>query len=280
MRLNSEQLDQLNVDGYVIIDCPFPRELTDACLEAVSMTAVDPEDMTPDAKKNHHSLPPQIPDSYWCALDHASPFLAIELHAEILEIARQLEGHQDIYYRNGGINELAPGRGFLWHRDTEWDYIEFMHYFSDASISDGCLRVIPGSQVGEKDRWMDRIDALRQEQDYDDPPTMEGPADVRMDGEIPLEITSDQFIVRHSKILHATWKNESQKGRLMHHWVFRHPSEDNHRFAWQDYLTEELIEGLSQDQKDALWLDRDFEIHEKYVGERERELGKVMWGVV
>ena len=121
---------------------------------------------------------------------------------------------------------------------------------------------------------------MAQEQDYDDPPTMEGPADVRMDGEIPLEITSDQFIVRHSKILHATWKNESQKGRLMHHWVFRHPSEDNHRFAWQDYLTEELIEGLSQDQKDALWLDRDFEIHEKYVGERERELGKVMWGVV
>ena len=71
-----------------------------------------------------------MPGSYWCALDHSLPFLQIILHPEILELARQLEGDEDIYLRNGGINELAPGKSFWWHRDSEMAYTEFMHYFS------------------------------------------------------------------------------------------------------------------------------------------------------
>ena len=279
MKLSEDQIQKLSQDGYIVIDCPFPRALTDACLQSVHDVAVPPEQMSDDAKKNHYTLSPQIPDSFWCSLDHSLPFLQIELHSEILEIARQLEESDDVYYRNGGINELAPGRGFLWHRDSEWDYIEFMHYFSDASIQDGCLRVIPGSHVGEKDQWMDEVAARRSAQEYQDPPTMEGPPDVEMDDEVSLELTADQMIVRHSKIMHATWKNQGDSGRLMHHWVFRHPSEDNHRFTWRDYLSEDVIASLSQDQKDALWLDREFEIHEKYLAERERELGRVRWGV-
>jgi len=280
MRLSDTQLNQLQTDGYVIIDCPFDRALTDACLDAVNRVAVTPESIAPDAKQNHYTLSPQFPDSFWCHLDHSLPFLKTELHPEILEIARQLEGSDDIYYRNGGINELAPGRGFLWHRDTEWDYIEFMHYFSDATVEDGCLRVIPGSHVGEKDQWMDEVVMLRSEQCFEDPPKMEGPADVAMMDEIPLEVTSNQLIVRSSKIVHATWKNLGDSGRLMHHWIFRHPTEDNHRFTWRDYLTDELIDSLTEEEKQPLWLDRDFETHQKYAPERERELGKVRWGVV
>jgi hypothetical protein len=279
MKLSAEQLTQLNTDGYVIIDCPFPRALTDACLEAVDKVAIDPE-LSDDAKKNHYALAPQIPDSYWCQLDHSLPFLQIELHPEIVDLGRQLAGTDDIYFRNGGINELAPGRGFLWHRDSEWDYIEFMHYFSNASVSDGCLRVIPGSHVGEKKTWLDRVDELRKEAGYNDPPTMEGPPDVEMDTETPLEVTSDQLVVRSSKILHATWKNRTDSGRLMHHWLFRRGDEPNHRFTWREYLTDELIGLLSEEQKEVLWLDREFDIHEKYIAERERELGKVKWGVV
>jgi hypothetical protein len=37
---------------------------------------------------------------------------------QVLELARQLEGCDDIYFRNGGINEIAPGRGIRWHRDS------------------------------------------------------------------------------------------------------------------------------------------------------------------
>ncbi|MEE2752613.1 MAG: phytanoyl-CoA dioxygenase family protein [Candidatus Latescibacterota bacterium] len=280
MRLTPEQLAQLDTAGYIVVECPFPRQLTDACLVAVDKVSVTPEQISHDAKKNHFSLTPHIADSYWSKLDHLLPFLQIELHPEIIELARQLMEMEDIYFRNGGINELAPGRGFLWHRDSEWECIELMHYFSNASITDGCLRVLPGSHIGEKERWLDEITRLRKERGYDDPPTMEGPADVEMQGELPLEVTSDHLIIRSSKILHATWKNQSESGRLMHHWLFRRGDEPNHRFTWQDYLTEELIGALSNQQKGILWLDRKFEIDEKYIGERYRELGKVSWGVL
>ena len=280
MQLSAEQLEHLETQGYVIVDCPFPAALTDACLKAVDQVAVTPSALSDDAKQNHYTLAPQIPDSFWCTLDHSLPFLQIELHTEIVEIARQLTGTDDIYFRNGGINELAPNKGFLWHRDSEWDYIEFMHYFSNASVADGCLRVIPGSHIGGKEQWMDEVEARRKAQGYVEPPTMDGPADVEMDGEIPLEVTSGQIIVRSSKILHATWKNQTDRGRLMHHWLFRRGDEPNHRFTWRDYLTPELIDSLSDEQKEVLWLDRSFDIDDKYAAERERELGKIRWGTV
>ncbi len=264
----------------MIIDCPFPRSLTDACLDTVSRVAVDPVSLSNDAKKNHFSLAPQIPDSSWCTLDHSLSFLQIELHPEIIEIARQLVGTDDIYFRNGGINELAPERGFLWHRNSEWDYIEFMHYFSNASVEHGCLRVIPESHEGEKEQWLDEVAKRRKTQGYPDSPTMEGPADVEMDYERPLEVSSNQIIVRSSKILHTTWKNQTPTGRLMHHWLFRRGDEPNHRFTWRDYLKPELIDSLSGEQREVLWLDCSFEIDDKYLGERERELGKISWGVM
>ena len=280
MRLSTVQLTQLETDGYVIVDCPFPRSFTGACLQAIEKVAVSPGTLTDDSKKNHFSLSPIIPDSYWCALDHSLPFLQVALHEEIVELIREIEKTDDIYFRNGGINELAPGRGFLWHRDTEWEHIEIMHYFSNASVSEGCLRVIPASHKGHADVWMDRVRELRRKQEFAYPPAMEGPADVEMEGEIPLEVTSGQIIVRHSKILHATWKNQGNSGRLMHHWVFRRGDQPNHRFTWRDYLTDDLIDSLTEQQKEVLWLDREFEIDKKYHLERERELGKVIWGCV
>ena len=150
MKFTPQQLDQYRENGYLIIPCPFPGGLTRACLEAVEKVADDPVPEE-DGKKNHHRLRPQIPDSYWCTLDHSLPFLQIELHPEIVELIRQLEGDDDIYFRNGGINELAPNRSFLWHRDSELDYVEFMHYFSGATKTNGCLRVIPGSHNGSTD---------------------------------------------------------------------------------------------------------------------------------
>ena len=280
MILSNEQLTRLNDDGYVIIECPFLGDLTDACLAAVDKVAVDPDELTADAKKNHFTLKPQIPDSYWSCLDHSLPFLRIELHSKIVELGRQLAGDPDIYYRNGGINELAPGRGFLWHRDAELNYIEFMHYFSSATIRDGCLRVVPGSHIGPREPWVERVEQLRGERGYDDPPTMEGPLDVELPDEVSLEVSSEQLIVRSSRIFHSTWKNESDTGRLMHHWLFRESGSDNHRFTFGDYLADDLIDALTGEQRDVMWLDREFHIDPKYHDERERELGKVHWGIV
>ena len=285
MRLSADQLEQYYTLGYVVIPCPFPTDLTQDCLRAVEKVVKDAKANSGDTMKNHFRLTSQIEGSYWSALDHSLPFLQIELHAEVIEIARQLIGEQDIYFRNGGINELAPGRGFLWHRDVENDgveneYTEFMHYFSGADESSGCLRVVPGSQKGKIDELKAEVAARRAARGDEGRAEMEGPADVALDGEVSLELGPGNLLVRSSRIYHATWKNESAAGRLMHHWLFRGPEANNHRFRFDEYLSDELVAGLNEEQRQVLWLGREFEIDPTYAAERERELGRVRWSTV
>ena len=280
MQLSVEQLDQYNRLGYVVVPCPFPAQLTEDCLRGVEKVAVDADANSGDTRKNHFRLEPQIEGSYWSALDHSLPFLKIELHPEIIEIARQLIGAEDIYFRNGGINELAPGRGFLWHRDSGGVYTEFMHYFSGADEGSGCLRVVPGSHKGDVEALNAEVQKRRRLRGDPEPAQMEGPADVALDGEVSLALGPNDLLVRSSRLFHATWKNESETGRLMHHWLFREPEADNHRFRFEEYLSAELVAELSDEQRRVLWLERDFALDARYVTERERELGRVRWSPV
>ena len=93
MKFSERQLEQYRTLGYVIVDCPFPKSLTEECMAAVERTTRDPSEGPADgSKRNHFRLRPQVEDSYWCALDHSLPFLKIILHPEIIELARQLNG--------------------------------------------------------------------------------------------------------------------------------------------------------------------------------------------
>ena len=121
---------------------------------------------------------------------------------------------------------------------------------------------------------------LRKVRGGEEPATMEGPADVWLDGEVSRELGPGDLLVRSSKIFHATWKNETETGRLMHHWLFRDGVSDNHRFRFDDYLTDELVSELTEQQRQVLWLQRNFELDPIYAAERERELGKVRWSTV
>ena len=40
------------------------------------------------------------------------------------------------------------------------------------------------------------------------------------------------------------------------------------------------VAGLSEEQRQVLWLGREFEIDSTYAAERERELGRVRWSTV
>jgi hypothetical protein len=197
-----------------------------------------------------------------------------------VELARQLNGEEDIYHRNAGINELAPNRSTIWHRDGGAGWAEFMHYFSGGGRVDGCLRVVPGSQDGPIEPWTNQLEELRQGQGQEKQPREDGYEDVQLPGEISLEVEPHQMIVRRSSIFHATWLNRSDKGRCMSHWLFHSHTLENHRFNFNEYLTSELVESLTQDQRDVLWLEREFDLDPSFTKERESELGKVMWGVV
>lgn len=279
MRFTPEQLVEYHERGYVIIPCPFPQNLTDKCIAAFEKVAEDPVP-DEDGKKNHYRLRPQMPDSYWSKLDHSLPFLHIELHPEIVELAQQLEGDEDIYFRNGGINELAPNRCFLWHRDSEVEYVEYMHYFSGSSKQNGCLRVIPGSHMGPVDPFTEQVATLRTQRGDKNPTTGQSFPDVDLPHEVSIELKPNQMLVRSSRIYHATWVNKTTESRLMHHWLFRPSDTQNHRFHFESCLTPELIKKLTPEQHKVLWLNRSFDIDSRYHKEREREDGHVSWSVV
>ena len=63
--------------------------------------------------------------------------------------------------------------------------------------------------------------------------------------------------MRHAKLFHSTWLNRTSACRYMSHWLFHPHAIDNHRFTWGDYLTPELLNSLSPEQREVLWLDRD-----------------------
>ena len=279
MKFDQAQLDQYETKGYVIIECPFPEELTHACQDAVEPAAQDPDSGLPDSKRNHYRLRPQVEDSYWCTLDHSLPFLRIILHPEILELARQLQKIDDIYLRNGGINDQGPNRSIPWHRDIGIEWPEFMHYFAGASRANGCLRVVPGSHRGDEEPWQQQLRDLRERSENTGSAAEDGWEDVELPDEISLEVEPHQLVVRSSHIFHATWLNRTPISRVMSHWFFHPHTVENHRFTWRDYLTPELIEALTPEQREPLWLDREFRIDSNYEAERARELGRVSWGL-
>jgi hypothetical protein len=310
MRLDAQQLDEYSRQGWLVLDAPWPRALTEALRTAVDAVAVHPQVVRAAGghKWTHHTLAPQMPGSYWCALDHSEDFMQVMLHPEIVELARQLEGTEDVFFRNGGINQLRPQRSVLWHHDYKMDVsalpdittsgVEFMHYFgaSGASRANGCLRLIPAShRLPDGQRYLNPRDPTR----FDELLAAHRPAgaaadmvnglvaDVELPGEVSVELSPDQLLVRSNSIFHASWRNETAEGRLMHHWLYRPrvrdrpASEGNHRFRWGEYLTPRLLERLTDEQRQVLLLDESdsFEIDPAYNAEKDREGGVVRWGV-
>ena len=278
MQLSKKQINSYNTFGYVVIKAPYSESLLRNALNTVEATLQPIGKKIIDTKGNHFRLQPQVTDSYWCALDHSLPFLQMELHHQVIELAKQIEGDTDIYFRNGGINELAPGRSFLWHRDSGDEYVEFMHYLSGSNKENGCLRVVPGSHKGSIDKLSNQVQDLRRDEWGTSTPDPHR-ADVELPDEVSLALGPDKLLIRSSKIFHSTWLNKSDGGRLMHHWLFRPSHIQDHRFNFSNCLTKELIGKLTFDQRQVLWLDRKFKLSERWANEHEREGDKIKWGI-
>ena len=51
MRFNDAQLEEYRERGYAVVDCPWPEQLTEACLAAVEKVARDPSEGPEDGKR-------------------------------------------------------------------------------------------------------------------------------------------------------------------------------------------------------------------------------------
>lgn len=278
--LDDPQRAALARDGFVVIPMPAPPDLVRACWRAFEAEAARCGGRPPPGVKlgHHYRLHPQRAGSYWSQLDHSWPFLALELSAPMLDLAEGLVGEADFFYRNGGINELAPGLAFPWHRDTEDAYIEFMHYLSPASRETGCLRVVPGSHRLRVDVLHARLARARVAAGVGQPavfPSVQ--LDAPMVGEAAVEVGPADLLLRSSRIFHATYRNQGPVGRVMHHWLFRERASGDHRFRFRDCLSGELTAKLTPRQRRALSLDELVTIHPRHRNEYEREHADVRW---
>ena len=131
-----------------------------------------------------------------------------------------------------------------------------------------------------------------------------------MPGEVTIALGPADLLVRRGSIYHCAHANSEDEGRLMQHWLFRahdhfpnseprpathaadvcsatdtyrqpdRPFCADHRLRWDDLLTDDLLSSLSQAQREVLWIGRGQELDPRFEQERERERGKVRWGVV
>ena len=106
--------------GFIVLrNFPDIAPLTARMVEVYQSVAKATPDWEDDtAPTNKFQTQPVVPGSYWSILDHSLPFLQVILHPHCLELAKQHLGTDDIYLRNAGVNENAPGYSVFWHRDS------------------------------------------------------------------------------------------------------------------------------------------------------------------
>ena len=241
MLLTDEQLAVYRADGYIVVPAPWPGALTSRLQSAVAAVAAPEqqlEELNVGARSTQWRLQPQ-PETGSGAnvLDQCLEFLQVMLHPEVIELARQLEG-ADVFFRNGGINELRPERSILWHHDykndpytthEETSGVEFMHYFGGADTTNGCFRVLPGSNstpqrqfsVDSPSPFQERLKTCRaaagvDSTDWSDVPGRDGhPPDVVIPGERSIVLSPHQLLVRSTTLFHASHHNSTNQGRLM-----------------------------------------------------------------
>ena len=98
--------------------------------------------------------------------------------------------------------------------------------------------------------------------------------------QISIELAPNELLIRHSRIFHATWENKTPSSRLMNHFGFQPAYRDNHRIRFEEVLTPRCLEALTPEQRQVLWIGREFAIAPQYIEEQARERGVVQFGTL
>jgi hypothetical protein len=113
------------------------------------------------------------------------------------------------------------------------------------------------------------------------------PEDVAMPGEVDLELSPHELLVRNTRIFHATHVNRESEARLMNHWGFKTAGAISRasselavgRMRFDDCLTPALLASLTAQQKSVLRIGRHYALDPAFEEERTRENG-VQWGTL
>jgi len=206
--LSAAELEHYREEGYVLPRARLPGDLLQRLQQGVDSVLATYTDMAQEDIANPHMIPSVA------GLDE-NPFMAAARHPQILDMVEQILGPDIVLWITRILcKPPAKGREVPWHQDGEYWPMRPLETCSvwiavdPVSVSNGCMRFIPGSHKREglyRHHVTDRKDlVLSLELDQD----QFNEADA-----VNVELQPGCMSLHHVKLIHGSAANTSGQRR-------------------------------------------------------------------
>lgn len=218
MVLTPQQIEQYRRDGYLAFESLFRRDEVEALLARLEELVYE---RRPRPEGVHMQVEPAVRRGVATAASpmealrkveglvvHDDRFAAVAADSRILDVMQDLVG-PDIKLFRDALMMKPPHHGSAkpYHQDSAYwaidppDLVSVWMALDDATLENGCMRVIPGSHTG----------GVLEHQHLQDFQVDEATLDTS--GEVAVPLNAGGCLFFHSLLLHATAPNHSQYPR-------------------------------------------------------------------
>lgn len=203
--LSNKDIQFYNQNGYLIVDGIFTKDQIKKGLDAIDQVLnSDNIEKAYEVEPSDRSTVRRI----WSPTQKHPTFWEMATEPKLLDSIQSLIG-ENILFHYSKLNMKGPKVGSVveWHQDfsyyphTNADLLSALIFFDEATVENGCLRVIPGShRTGLKSHDVDGFFRGKV-------------SGVDEDKSVQLEVTAGSVVFLHCLTLHASKQNESNKAR-------------------------------------------------------------------
>ncbi len=199
--LNDDQIQFYSNNGYLVIERLFDRDRINQALAAID------DMLSPDNPEKPYEFEPRDGATVrriWSPTKKHPTFRDLASDPRLLDCIEALIG-KDILFHYSKLNMKGPKVGSVveWHQDfsyyphTNTDLVTALIFLDDASIENGCLRVLPGSH-------------LHGLVSHEEGGFFRGKAQGVIDEQaVSIEVPAGSVLLLHCLTLHASDRNES-----------------------------------------------------------------------
>ncbi|WP_042626746.1 phytanoyl-CoA dioxygenase family protein [Burkholderia plantarii] len=203
--LNAQQIHTYAEQGYLVVDGLFDRAHVERALTAID-TLLDPANS--DKPYEYEPQDGATVRRIWSPTQKHAAFREMAADPRLLDCIEALIG-ENVLFHYSKLNMKGPKVGSVveWHQDfsyyphTNTDLVTALIFLDDASVANGCLRVVPGSH---------RRGLVSHEIDGFFRGTAQGVDDALA---VDIEVKAGGVLFLHCLTLHASARNTSRLPR-------------------------------------------------------------------
>ncbi|KAI8325292.1 PhyH-domain-containing protein [Martensiomyces pterosporus] len=207
--LSQEQIDSYHRDGFLKVTDLLSLEETDKLIAEVRKVQSWPD--TPGKWMNYYELNTKTNTTQLCRTENFTPYSdyirEIVAGERTMAILKQLTGEPYVLFKEKINAKLPGGQGFKPHQDApafthlgQVNHITILFTIDGSYLENGCLRVVPGSHIGNKiiphhddgtivDEWYNAHEW------------------------VPVECNSGDILIFGSYLAHVSFENKSDDSR-------------------------------------------------------------------